>query len=44
MSKFPENMLPYYAEDFLDYIDSIQNKSANTIKEYYYDLLLFSDF
>ncbi|MGI6528499.1 MAG: tyrosine recombinase XerC [Clostridia bacterium] len=44
MSKFPKNMLPYYAEDFLDYIDSIQNKSANTIKEYYYDLLLFFRF
>lgn len=41
MKKFPEKVLPYYAEDFLDYIDSIQNKSATTIKEYYYDLLLF---
>ena len=34
----------HFIEDFLDYIDSIQNKSANTIKVYYYDLLLFQIF
>lgn len=44
MKNYPEKMLPYYAEDFLDYIDSIQNKSSSTVKEYYYDLLLFFRF
>ncbi len=41
---YPENVLPYYAEDFLDYIESIQNKSSTTVKEYYYDLLVFFRF
>lgn len=44
MKNYPENTLPYYAEDFLDYIESIQNKSTSTVKEYYYDLLLFFRF
>ncbi len=35
---------PYYLNDFLDYTDTILNKSPNTIKEYNYDLAMFLKF
>ena len=41
---FESGVLPYYAEDFLIYMDSILSKSKNTIHEYYYDLLMFFRF
>lgn len=44
MSNYPLNKLPIFAEDFLDYIESIQNKSSTTVKEYYYDLMMFFRF
>ena len=34
-------MLPYFAEDFMVYMESIKGKSGNTTKEYRYDLLMF---
>lgn len=36
--------LPFYAEDFLIYLEAIAGKSKNTIKEYRYDLLMFFRF
>ncbi|MBQ7445280.1 MAG: tyrosine recombinase XerC [Clostridia bacterium] len=33
--------LPYYAEEFLIYMESIKGKSENTVREYRYDLLAF---
>lgn len=36
--------LPYYAEDFLVYLETILGKSRNTVREYRYDLLLFFHF
>lgn len=33
--------LPYYAEEFLIYMDTIKGKSQGTIKEYRYDLIGF---
>ncbi|MBE7056023.1 MAG: tyrosine recombinase XerC [Ruminococcaceae bacterium] len=36
--------LPFYAEDFLVYLEAIAGKSQNTIKEYRYDLLMFFRF
>ena len=33
--------LPPAARDFLSYLDSIKNKSQNTVKEYFYDLRMF---
>ncbi len=33
--------LPSYAEEFLIYMESIRGKSANTVKEYRYDLISF---
>ncbi len=33
--------LPYYAEEYLLYMDVTLNKSANTLKEYRYDLIMF---
>ena len=41
MAIFEAGVLPYYAEDFLVYLESILGKSKNTINEYYYDLLMF---
>lgn len=36
--------LPYYAEEFLIYMDSIKGKSQGTIKEYRYDLITFFEY
>lgn len=36
--------LPFYAEDFLVYLEAIAGKSQNTVKEYRYDLLMFFGF
>lgn len=36
--------LPYYAEDFLVFLETILGKSKNTIHEYRYDLILFFQF
>ncbi len=36
--------LPPYAVDFLAYMDTIKNCSANTIKEYFYDVRMFLRF
>ncbi|MFR1519136.1 MAG: tyrosine recombinase XerC [Clostridia bacterium] len=41
MAAFESGVLPYYAEDFLVYLESILGKSINTVNEYYYDLLMF---
>ena len=35
---------PYFLNDFLDYSSTILNKSANTIKEYNYDIAHFLKF
>ncbi|MFO7636138.1 MAG: site-specific integrase, partial [Clostridia bacterium] len=35
------NELPRAARDFLSYMDTIRNKSANTVREYAYDLRMF---
>lgn len=37
-------VLPYYADDFLVYLEAITGKSKNTVNEYYYDLLMFFRF
>ncbi len=37
-------MLPYFAEDFMVYMETIKGKSGNTTKEYRYDLLMFFRF
>ena len=34
--------IPPIVKDFLNYMETIKGKSQNTIKEYYYDLRLFS--
>ncbi len=44
MAVFESGVLPYYAEDFLVYLESILGKSKNTVNEYYYDLLMFFRF
>lgn len=44
MAAFEYGILPYYADDFLVYLESILGKSKNTISEYYYDLLMFFRF
>ncbi|MBP1587959.1 MAG: tyrosine recombinase XerC [Clostridia bacterium] len=36
--------LPYYAEEFLIYQETIRGKSPNTIREYRYDLLMFFEY
>lgn len=36
--------LPYYAEEFLIYMDSIKGKSQGTVKEYRYDLITFFEY
>ena len=36
--------LPYYAEDFLIYMETILGKSKNTVHEYRYDLVMFFRF
>ncbi|MCR5055515.1 MAG: tyrosine recombinase XerC [Clostridia bacterium] len=36
-----ETPLPYYAEEFLIYLESIRGKSENTVREYRYDLISF---
>ncbi len=38
------SQLPYFAEDFLVYLESISGKSKNTVREYRYDLLMFFRF
>lgn len=44
MAVFEYGILPYFADDFLVYLESILGKSKNTINEYYYDLLMFFRF
>lgn len=44
MAVFEYGILPYFADDFLIYLESILGKSKNTINEYYYDLLMFFRF
>ena len=44
MADFQYGILPYYADDFLVYLEAISGKSKNTINEYYYDLLMFFRF
>ncbi len=36
--------LPYYAEDFLVFLETILAKSQNTVREYRYDLIMFFSF
>ena len=36
-----ETPLPYYAEEFLIYLENIKGKSENTVREYRYDLIMF---
>lgn len=36
--------LPVFARDFLSYMDTIKNSSANTVKEYYYDIRMYLRF
>ena len=36
--------LPYYAEEFLIYQETIRGKSPNTVREYRYDLLMFFEY
>lgn len=36
--------LPEYCRDFLSYLETIQNRSINTVNEYYYDLRMFLRF
>ncbi|MCR4434397.1 MAG: tyrosine recombinase XerC [Clostridiales bacterium] len=36
-----DNGAPVILKDFLNYMETIKGKSANTVKEYYYDLRLF---
>ncbi len=38
---YPAGQLPPYAESFLNYMYTVKGKSANTVKEYFYDLRLF---
>ena len=38
MAVFEYGILPYYADDFLVYLEAITGKSKNTVNEYYYDL------
>ncbi|MEN8905961.1 MAG: tyrosine recombinase XerC [Clostridiales bacterium] len=35
------NDIPNYLIDYLNYLETIQNNSSGTVKEYYYDLRLF---
>ena len=44
MAVFEYGILPYFADDFLIYLESILGKSKNTINEYYYDLRSFFRF
>lgn len=44
MAVFEYGILPFYADDFLVYLEAISGKSKNTINEYYYDLLMFFRF
>ena len=37
-------ILPYFAEDFLVYMEDIRGKSQKTVDEYVYDLNLFFNF
>ena len=41
MAVFEYGILPYYADDFLVYLEAISGKSRNTVNEYFYDLLMF---
>jgi len=36
--------LPYYAEEYLIYMDAIKGKSENTVRQYRYDLINFFNF
>lgn len=38
---FPSKQLPSFAESYLHYMYTVKGKSANTVKEYFYDLRLF---
>ncbi len=44
MAVFEYGILPYYADDFLVYLEAISGKSKNTVNEYFYDLLMFFRF
>ena len=44
MASVEYGVLPYFADDFLVYLEAISGKSKNTINEYYYDLLMFFRF
>ncbi len=44
MATYEYGVLPYYADDFLVYLESISGKSQNTVGEYFYDLLMFFRF
>ncbi|HQO70529.1 MAG TPA: site-specific integrase, partial [Clostridia bacterium] len=36
--------LPEYCSDFLSYLETIQNRSVQTVNEYYYDIRMFLRF
>ena len=36
--------LPEYCRDFLSYLETIQNRSIQTVNEYYYDIRMFLRF
>lgn len=44
MTKSGLSELPYFADDFLTYMETIKGKSENTVKEYFYDLRLLFRF
>ena len=41
---YPSSQLPSFAESYLNYMYTVKGKSANTVKEYFYDLRLFLKF
>ena len=43
-TKYLDTPLPYYAEEFLIYQETIKGKSEKTVREYRYDLLLFFEY
>ena len=38
---YPSKQLPPFAESYLNYMYTVKGKSANTVKEYFYDLRIF---
>jgi len=36
--------IPQFANDYLNYMETIKNQSTNSIREYYYDIRLFFEF